>query len=528
MRMLKWTMLAAFVAILPAVGAKADMEAKPGGPQAGDWAKRTPVTPNPDKVVVPPGYKVGVFKAGLDTPSSAAVDKDDNLWVAISGQTFNTLDTLDPPHVKIFDKSGNLIKEVGRDIFKTVMNEIGYCAENDTMYIPEYGEKIWEMKGVGGELKLIIKDLPVGDHRNGGITCKDGYLYFALGFPSNSGFADPDNHGWTDIPNDPFWVKHKDGLGTTPHDPVCRDIVHTGLNVRSSDGRLTGALLPAGVAAKPGMVIKAHVPCGGSVMRVKIDKQGSDGMYKHEDMEVYAMGFRNQSGVKFGPKGSRFEKALAVSDNGVNDLGHRRVANGAEKLWIVTEKGQDGGFPDKEGMNFVSNKRFSLRAYNGAKVDRPYPQLYIGDKPWVPQLPPYRFPPHVEGVRGVPLIVANPNPNGYINPVLEWDTNNPMDGISRADERFGAKDTIFAAIFGIIDNGPESLVPTWPAIIKIEFLQPAGVKWSYFLRNKEPGPNAYHKAENRGGLERTNDVVFSNDGKTMFVVDYGELYIDYS
>ena len=86
MRMLTWTMLAAFVAVLPAVGAKADMEAKPGSPQAGDWVKRTPVTPNPDKVVVPPGYKVGVFKAGLDTPSSAAVDKDDNLWVAISGQ----------------------------------------------------------------------------------------------------------------------------------------------------------------------------------------------------------------------------------------------------------------------------------------------------------------------------------------------------------------------------------------------------------------------------------------------------------
>jgi hypothetical protein len=60
---------------------------------------------------------VGVFKAGLDTPSSAAVDKDDNLWVAISGPLFNTLDTLDPPHVKIFDKKGNLIKEVGRDSF---------------------------------------------------------------------------------------------------------------------------------------------------------------------------------------------------------------------------------------------------------------------------------------------------------------------------------------------------------------------------------------------------------------------------
>ena len=48
MRMLTWTMLAAFVAVLPAVGAMADMEAKPGSSQAGDWAKRTPVTPNPD------------------------------------------------------------------------------------------------------------------------------------------------------------------------------------------------------------------------------------------------------------------------------------------------------------------------------------------------------------------------------------------------------------------------------------------------------------------------------------------------
>ena len=103
-----------------------------------------------------------------------------------------------------------------------------------------------------------------------------------------------------------------------------------------------------------------------------------------------------------------------------------------------------------------------------------------------------------------------------------------MDGIAWGDERFGVKDTLFAAIFGIIDNGPESLVPTWPAVLKIEFLQPAGVKWSYFLRNTEPGPNAYQKAENRGGLERTNDVVFSNDGKSMYVADYGELYVDYS
>ena len=525
--MWKWTVSLLLAALLPASVAFADMQAQQGTPQAGDWVKRIPVVPNPDKIVVPPGYKVGVFKAGLDTPSSAAVDKDGNLWVAISGQLFNTIDEIEPAHVKIFDKSGNVIKEIGRGVFKTVMNEIGYCAENDTMYIPEYGEKIWEMKGVNGELKLIIKDLFVGDHRNGGITCKGGYLYFALGFPSNSGFADPDNHGWTDIPNDPFWVKHQDGLGTTPHDAPCRDIVHTGLNVRSSDGRMTGAYMPVGVPAKPGQVVKAQVPCSGSVMRVKFEDKGPDGIYPHEKMEVYAMGFRNQSGVAFGPKGSRFENALAVTDNGANDLGHRRIANAAEKLWIITEMGQDAGFPDKEGMNFVSNKRFSLIPYFGNAVDRPYPQVYIGDKPFVVKPGPYHFQRHTDGYRGVPLIVANPNPNGYINPVLEWDSNNPMDGISWSVSNFGADNNLFAAVYGILDTGPESLIPTWPVVLRVEFLNPTGIKWSEFAQNIEPGPNAYQKPENRGGLERPNKVVFSNDGKTMYVVDYGEVYTNF-
>jgi hypothetical protein len=525
--MWKWTVSLALVALLPASVAFADMQAQQGTPQAGDWVKRIPVVPNPDKIVVPPGYKVGVFKAGLDTPSSAAVDKDGNLWVAISGQLFNTIDEIEPAHVKIFDKSGNVIKEIGRGVFKTVMNEIGYCAENDTMYIPEYGEKIWEMKGVNGELKLIIKDLFVGDHRNGGITCKGGYLYFALGFPSNSGFADPDNHGWTDIPNDPFWVKHQDGLGTTPHDAPCRDIVHTGLNVRSSDGRMTGAYMPVGVPAKPGQVVKAQVPCSGSVMRVKFEDKGPDGIYPHAKMEVYAMGFRNQSGVAFGPKGSRFENALAVTDNGANDLGHRRIANAAEKLWIITEMGQDAGFPDKEGMNFVSNKRFSLIPYFGNAVDRPYPQVYVGDKPFVVKPGPYHFQRHTDGYRGVPLIVANPNPNGYINPVLEWDSNNPMDGISWSVSNFGADNNLFAAVYGILDTGPESLIPTWPVVLRVEFLNPTGIKWSEFAHNIEPGPNAYQKPENRGGLERPNKVVFSNDGKTMYVVDYGEVYTNF-
>src|SRR5215510_6861228 len=127
----------------------------------GEWVKREPVKPDPSKVKVPPGYKVGVFKAGLDTPSSATVDKDGNVWVAISGVLLGSpeADKFDPPHVKIFDKDGKLLRDVGKGLFTTVMNEIGYCAENGKTYIPEYGEKIWEMDNPTAQPKLIIKDL---------------------------------------------------------------------------------------------------------------------------------------------------------------------------------------------------------------------------------------------------------------------------------------------------------------------------------------------------------------------------------
>jgi hypothetical protein len=506
--------------------AGADMQ---GTGESGGWEKRVAVEPDPSKVVVPDGYEVGIFVKGLNAPSSATVDGDGNLWVAVSPPLLGSpdADQFEEAHVKVFDPQGNLIKEIGKGTFTTVMNEIAYCPENGKVYIPEYAEKIWEIDGLDGELTLAIKDLFIGDHRNGGVTCKDGHLYFALGLPSNTGFADPDNHGWTDIPNDPFWLAHPDGHPATPHDPVCRDVVHTGLNVKSSDGRLTGALLPVGVPATPGMTIKATVPCGGSVMRVAFDRQGDDGIYAHDDMEVYAMGFRNQSGVAFGPEGSRFANALAVSDNGANDLGNRRVANGAEKLWLVTEMGQDAGFPDKEGFLFVSGKRYGWDAYRGNPIERPYPNLYIGEEPWVPTVWPYRFQHHVEGVRGVPHIIANPNPDGYINPILEWDTNNPIDGIAWSASGFGKDNHLFGAVYGILDTGPESLVPTWPAVLDIEFLEPSGVKWSYFARNVDMGPNAYQQEGNRGGIERPNDVVFSNDGRTMYIVDYGEVFTDF-
>ena len=154
-----------------------------------------------------------MFAAGLDTITSITVDKNDNVWVAISGNTFGFPPTgIDKPHVKIFDKSGKLIKDnVGLGMFKSfALNEIGYCAENGRTYVGDYSYGIWEIDGVNGTPKLIMNEVPIGDHALGGITCRDGWLYYAVGAPTNSGFSDPDIHGWTDA-IDPYWEKRTTG-----------------------------------------------------------------------------------------------------------------------------------------------------------------------------------------------------------------------------------------------------------------------------------------------------------------------------
>jgi len=135
-------------------------------------------------------------------------------------------------------------------------------------------------------------------------------------------------------------------------------------------------------------VIKAQKPCGGAIHRARLKPDSS---YTRDDWEVYAMGLRNSSGLAFGPRGSRFENALVVSDQRMNDKGNRRVANGARNSRLH-EKGQDAGFPDKEGLNFVTSSATGLTyiAETISTSTRPNPQLYIGDKPFVPQLPPYR------------------------------------------------------------------------------------------------------------------------------------------
>src|SRR5262245_59050190 len=112
-----------------------------GTSTSGGWVPRTALPPDPSKIVVPKGYKAEVFVAGLDTPSSATVDREGNVWVAISGNLFGPFEyefggqrmknPIPGPSVKVFDKDGKHLKDIGVGKFRSVMNAIGYCSENN-------------------------------------------------------------------------------------------------------------------------------------------------------------------------------------------------------------------------------------------------------------------------------------------------------------------------------------------------------------------------------------------------------------
>src|SRR5438093_13759948 len=159
MTLFKAVMLAAGVGLLVASVALAEHQGV--GTSAG-WVPRVAVQPDPSKIMVPKGYKVEVFVDGLDTASSVAVDGQDKVCDAISGNLFAPFEyeyagqrvknPVSGPHVKVFDKTGKHLKDIGVGMFGFVMNEIGYCAENKKMYITEYSKHIWEIDGGDREL----------------------------------------------------------------------------------------------------------------------------------------------------------------------------------------------------------------------------------------------------------------------------------------------------------------------------------------------------------------------------------------
>ncbi len=307
----------------------------------------------------------------------------------------------------------------------------------------------------------LVEGLPsLGDHHNNDLLFgEDGALYFGQGTATNAGVVGSDNfvYAWAD--------RYPDF-----HDIPSRDFVLTGENYTSEDLKetdptatgTTGAFAPFGQSREPGETVKGEIPASGALHRLDLETG---------ELSIFADGLRNPYGLTQDSQGNIYASVLGYDDRGVR-------ASTKSPDWIVlVEEGAWYGWPDFAGTTPLNDPKFaSERGVNRNPV--------LMDPPEV-TAPLSSLPPHYS----------------------------PMK-IAYAPQEF-AEQGIFVAIFGDGQPLTEDLKRQVPSGVIIVDPQTGDYEWFVKTRDKA-------RAGRLGdGFKRIIDVKFSNDGKDLYVLDYG-------
>src|SRR6267143_3013967 len=209
---------------------------------------------NGEHIVVPSGFRVSVFKSGLNFPTAVAFRGDARrfeVFVLESGHGLPSrcndetssvvggeLSATNPctPDILVFDQSGNRIRGPlakptrdnkgvlgglqphgpaidiafekgfqGGRLFATDSNQSIRTSGNNN------SSRIVTVDPQTGQVTAFITGLPTGDHPAEQITFKDGWIYWSQGSTTNSGV-----------------VGHDNGNGQNQHDIPCQDITLSG------------------------------------------------------------------------------------------------------------------------------------------------------------------------------------------------------------------------------------------------------------------------------------------------------------
>lgn len=438
-----------------------------GGGQISEEQADKPSRPNPGAVDVPSGYRIDVVSRGLTFPTGIAFGDNGAIYVAESGYSYGEVVT-QPRIVEIDPERGTVKREVARGTHGP-WNGLAY--HDGDLFVSQGGAT--EQSGrlvriaLDGTQRVLVDNLPTGDHHTNGPLVVDGWVYFGQGTRTNSGVAGVDNHQFG-------WLKR----APKAHDIPCRDIKLTGTNFTSAnpftkgqedDQAITGAYLPFGTPSTPGQVVKGAVPCSGAVMRVRPD--GSD-------LELVAWGMRNPFGLAQAPDG------IYVTDNGYDVRGSRPIFGSGDYLWKL-ESGTWYGWPDFVGGAAVTEDGF-------AEAGGDPKGFVIAEHPGKPPEPLAHLPVHSSA-------------NGF--------------DVARG-ERFGYRGHVFVALFG--DMAPDVGKVMAPVGFKVVRVDPKSGIYHDFARNRsdESGPAS---KLGTNGLERPVAVRFDPRGEALYVVDFGVL-----
>lgn len=309
---------------------------------------------NPKDISLPPGYDIGVFAIGLDSPIGMAFSENGDLYVVDSGIVSGNPKLL--RHI-----NGHF--EIVAENFNVPISGINIMDGN--IYISHKGNIT--VIHSDGTRKNIISGLPCnGDYGISNVAYgPDGKIYFGLGTATNSGVVGLDNH----------WVFEHPLL----HDVPATDIKVKGLNFETSNMLnssreyvYTGGFSSYGVSNNQEETKKGVLKASGSILRANRDGT---------QLELVAWGFRNPIRIKFDK-----EYRLFVANRSYDVRGSRPIANAPDEFHNVMF-GVWYGWPDYSVGEPITSPRFQP---DGGQQ----PEFLLTTHPNTPPKPYAEFPPH--------------------------------------------------------------------------------------------------------------------------------------
>ena len=368
---------------------------------------------NPDNgqdIVVPTGFKVSVFKSGLNGPTGIAflgTAKSFQVFVLESGHGLpsqcneqgsfpgGTFASNNPftPDILVFDQNGMLLRgPLGKPTaagggFQPAGPAIDIAFENGSkggrLFATDSNQSI-HGPGQNNSSRIVIVDpntgtvtpfitgLPTGDHPSEMLAFKDGFIYWSQGSTTNSGVVGRDNNN-----------------GLNQQDIPCQPITLS-KNVFDSGGGVTTSGYSKFGTARPGATVDAFESatgrgiCDGAVLRAKLNSSNPKAT-----IEPFSWGYRNPYGIRFAPKNHALQGNLFVTENGEDERGARPTNNAPDRLQIAKQN-PDGspdyhGWPDRFG--FLDSTQAVFNPVGGPGDDNP--AAAVGK----PVLPVLAFPP---------------------------------------------------------------------------------------------------------------------------------------
>jgi hypothetical protein len=340
---------------------------------------------NGEDIIVPPGFKVSVFKSGLNFPTGIAFLGNSHkfdIFVLESGHGLPSRcndETKLPaqgnpftPDILRFDQSG---KQIGGPLGKPtdptsdtggtlvfqphgpavdIAFEHGFeggrlfaTDSNQSLRTTGFNNssRIVTVDIAMGQVSPFITGLPTGDHPTEQLAFKGGWIYWSQGSTTNSGVVGLDNGGGANQPDIP-----------------CQDITLS-QNTFHSQAVVSGKTVDFFTSGyslfnhpNPGGTVKAffnastgHVRpgvCDGAILRAQLSDP--------DNIQAFSWGYRNGYAIRFAPEDHALKGGLMVGEDGADERGARPSNNAPDALHLA-QQNKDGtpdyhGWPDRYGF----------------------------------------------------------------------------------------------------------------------------------------------------------------------------------